>query len=156
MLKRGSLLLVALVLVFALAGCGSIIPADPDGTLDRVTDGVLRVGASPDNGLMSVGGNEVSGEEAELVEDFAETLNARVEWTIGGEEHLVGQLDTGKLDLVVGGITDATPWVESAGVTRSYPAMPGADGRKIVMLVPLGENQFLSTLERFLDAAVGE
>ena len=36
------------------------------------------------------------------------------------------------------------------------PAMPGADGRKIVMLVPLGENQFLSTLERFLDAAVGE
>ena len=155
MLKRSPVFLVAIALVFALAGCGSI-PADPDGTLERVTDGVLRVGVSPDDGLISVAGNEVSGKEAELVEDFAETLNARVEWTIGGEEHLVGQLDTGKLDLVVGGITDATPWVESAGVTRAYPAMPGADGRNIVMLVPLGENRFLGELERFLDAAVGE
>jgi len=155
MLKRSPLSLVALALVFALAGCGSI-PADPDGTLEQVTDGVLRVGASPDDGLISVAGNEVSGDEAELVEGFAETLNARVEWTIGGEERLVGQLDTGKLDLVVGGITDATPWVESAGVTRAYPAMPGADGRNIVMLVPLGENRFLGELERFLDAAVGE
>ena len=155
MLKRSPVFLVAIALVFALAGCGSI-PADPDGTLERVTDGVLRVGVSPDDGLISVAGNEVSGKEAELVEDFAETLNARVEWTIGGEERLVGQLDTGKLDLVVGGITDATPWVESAGVTRAYPAMPGADGRNIVMLVPLGENRFLGELERFLDAAVGE
>lgn len=155
MVKRSPLALVALVSVFALAGCGSV-PADPDGTLERVTNGVLHVGASPDDGLISVTGDEVSGQEAELVEDFAETLNARVEWTVGGEENLVGQLDAGKLDLVVGGITDATPWVESAGVTRSYPEMPGADGRKIVMLVPLGENRFLSTLERFLDAAVGE
>jgi len=155
MLKRSPVFLVAIALVLALAGCGSI-PADPDGTLEQVTDGVLRVGASPDDGLISVAGNEVSGDEAELVEDFAETLNARVEWTIGGEERLVGQLDTGKLDLVVGGITDATPWVESAGVTRAYPAMPGADGRNIVMLVPLGENRFLGELERFLDAAVGE
>lgn len=146
---------MALALVIALAGCGSI-PADPDGTLERVTDGVLRVGASADDGLIAVTGDEVSGTEAELVEDFAETLNARVEWTVGGEENLVWQLGEGQLDLVVGGITDATPWVESAGVTRSYPAMPGAEGRKIVMLVPLGENRFLSKLERFLDATVAE
>jgi len=144
----------ALVVSALLGGCGAI-PADPDGTLERVTGGVLRVGASPDEGLVTVVGEQVAGSEVELVEAFAAHLNADVQWRVGGEEDLVFDLKEGDLDLVVGGITDKTPWVDSAGVSRAYPGIPGSDGRSIVMLVPLGENRFLGALERFLDAEVG-
>lgn len=60
-------------------------------------------------------------------------------------------LEEGELDLVVGGMTDQTPWVERAGVTRGYTTIEGADGRSLVMLVPLGENALLFVLEQFLD-----
>jgi ABC-type amino acid transport substrate-binding protein len=145
----------AVVLLIGLAGCGLEVPSDPNGTLDAAVDGTLRVGASPDPTLVEVRGEEVSGAEVELVEAFASSIDARIDWTVGGEEQLVTGLEDGELDLVIGGITDQTPWVDHAGVSRSYPEMPGAAGRSIVVLVPLGENRFLSAVEAFLDEEVG-
>lgn len=87
--------------------------------------------------------------------DFSETINAHPDWTIGSEETLVGMLEAGELDVLVGGFTDQSPWVDRAGVTRGYTAIDGADGRSIVFLVRLGENAFLSELETFLDERVG-
>ncbi len=139
------------VVLVAMAGCSLQIPADPDGTLDTVTRGVLRVGASPQDDLVRAEDGTVSGSEADLVEGFAESLDARVEWTVGGEEHLVGELEKGNLDLVIGGLTDQTPWADKVGMTRAYPNLPEAEGRALVMLVPPGENRFLSELERYLD-----
>jgi len=141
-------------LVTALAGCGLQVPTDPDGTFERVSGGLLRVGTSPEPGLVTIVGGEPSGPEAELVNEFATHINADVRWTVAGEESLVAGLADGNLDLVVGGITDATPWLESAGATRGYPNIPGSDGRGLVMLVPLGENRFLTELETFLDERV--
>jgi ABC-type amino acid transport substrate-binding protein len=152
--RHRPLIAACLAVGLTLSGCSGV-PSDPDGTLERVSGGVLRVGASPDDGLVQVIDHEVSGSEVELVEAFADDLNADVEWTVGGEENLVFDLKKGQLDLVIGGITDQTPWVDSAGVSRAYPGIPGSGGRQIVMLVPLGENRFLSTLERFLDSEVG-
>lgn len=140
--------------LLALLGCSLQVPSDPEGTLDRVSGGVLRVGASIEGDLVHEDDGSVSGTEAALVEDFAESIDARVEWTVGGEEHLVEQVKSGDLDLVIGGITDQTPWVEEVGVTRGYPGIPGAEGRSLVMIVPPGENRFLSELERFLDERV--
>jgi len=40
-------------------------------------------------------------------------------------------------------------------VSRGYTQIQGANGREIVMLVPLGENAFLTKLETFLDEEVG-
>ena len=138
--------------VVLLAGCG--IPVDPDGTLDRVTGGDLRVGVSPHEGFTEVIGGEPSGPEVELVTEFAETLDAEPRWVVGGEEALVGELETGELDLVIGGITDASPWSQQAGMTAPYREAPGPNGalEKRVMLVPLGENGFVVELERFLRA----
>ncbi len=145
----------AIALLTAVSGCGLTVPTDPDGTLQSVSGGELRVGVSPDPGLVADDTEPPTGSVPELVTDFADSIDADVEWTVASEETLVMMLERGDLDLVAGGFTDQTPWVDRAGVSRGYPGIDGADGRSIVMLVPLGENAFLSTLERYLDEEVG-
>lgn len=138
-----------------LTGCGVSIPADPDATLETVSGGELRVGVSPDPPLVNDVGGTPSGSIIDLVDAFAASVDANTEWTVATEETLVRRMEAGDLDLIAGGITSDTPWLEQAGVTRGYTNIDGADGRELVMLVPLGENAFLSTLERFLDKEVG-
>jgi ABC-type amino acid transport substrate-binding protein len=140
-------------LLMATTGCGLTIPTDPHGTLDRVrSEQVLRAGASPSDGWVEVDADDPAGREVELVEGFAESLGARVEWTVGGEEELVGDLEDGRLDLLVGGFTDQSPWMDKAALTRPYVEVT-VDGEKEahVMLVRLGENALQSALEEWLD-----
>jgi ABC-type amino acid transport substrate-binding protein len=153
--RRRASTIVGLALIGILSGCGLNIPADPDGTLSSVTGGVLRVGTSPDGELVEVGHGEPSGSVVDLVDRFADSIDADTKWTVASEETLVTKLEAGDLDLVAGGITPDTPWIDKAGVTRGYRGIDGADGRELVMLVPLGENAFLSELEGFLDEEVG-
>lgn len=144
---------VATTLALALTGCG--IPADPDGSLDRITGGVLRAGASPSGNLVMVDGDEVSGVLPEVIEDFAAARDARVEWTVDSEEDLVDDLASGRLDVAVGGMTAQTPWAEQVSVTRAYPELPGANGADVVILLPMGENGLQAAIEGFLDEEVG-
>lgn len=153
-MQRRLRLVAALLAATAVGtGCGVQIPADPDGTLERVRGGVLRVGVSPAPPWTSAGvGGEPDGVEISLVRDFADSIEADVEWEDGGEEHLVASMERGELDLVVGGVTAKTPWAKQAAVTRPYVTVTGPDGEPAehVMLAPLGENAFLVALERFL------
>jgi ABC-type amino acid transport substrate-binding protein len=147
MVRRLLLLVAAVVL---LAGCGTSLlpddfPADPDGTLDRIrADGVVRVGASPRPGWVDVGEGDPTGREPRLVDAFAASLGADVEWTVTGEEDLVRLLEEGEIDLAVGGFTDKNAWVDKVGLTRPYAGTH-------VMMVPMGENAWQSRLERWLD-----
>lgn len=142
--------------VSMVTGCAAI-PADPHGTLERVSGGTLHVGVSPNGEFATVDGDAVEGREVAVVEDFADSLDAEIEWTVGSEEALVRALERLDLDLVIAGLTDATPWLAHAGVTRPYGEFTDEEGRthKLVMLVPMGENAFLTSLETFLtnDAA---
>jgi polar amino acid transport system substrate-binding protein len=149
MIKRWVAGTAALLL---LAGCGVSIPADPDGTLERVSGGVLRVGVSPNEPWTDVSGTEPSGTEVELITEFAESLDAEVEWRTGGEESLMADLEQGALDVVVGGLTAASPWAEKAALTTPYTFVVDLEGTQEahVVAAPLGENAFLVTLERFL------
>ncbi|MGP6170594.1 hypothetical protein ACTU6U_02620 [Microbacterium sp. A196] len=148
-------ILLALAMTAALTGCGITVPTDPDGTLQTVSGGELRVGVAPDEGLVDVSTAAPTGPLVDLIDEFAASLDADVRWTIGSEEELVVKAEEGDLDLVVGGFTDQTPWVNRVGVTRGYTGIEGSGGRSTVMFVPLGENAFLSSLEEFLDAEVG-
>lgn len=139
--------------VLALSGCGIRIPNDPDGTLDRVTDGELRVGASPAPALVDVSGGDVSGSLAELIEGLAATRHAHIVWTIGSEEQLVDRLEDGQLDLAIGGMTDSSPWSERVALTRPYPEL-SPEGARIVLLLPMGENAWQSAIEQYLDGEV--
>lgn len=145
---------IAVVLAFALTACGISMPTDPNGTLDQVTGGELRVGVSPNGDLVQVDDGRYTGLEPDLVKKFADSLDASIDWTVGSEEALVRGLENGSLDLVIAGITEKSPWVDRAAPTRPYDEVPDDHGgtHKLVMLVPMGENAFLSTLERFLDA----
>jgi polar amino acid transport system substrate-binding protein len=145
-------LLVALVAA-VLAGCGVTIPTDPEGTLERVTGGTLRVGVSPNPPWTDVAqGAEPTGTEVGLVKEFAATLQSEVSWTAGGEQTLIKRLEEGDLDLVIGGLTAETPWEEHIAVTKPYAEGTGPDGKriKLVMAAPPGENAFLLRLEKFL------
>lgn len=142
-------------LVLSLTACGLSVPADPDGTLAAVSGGELRAGTSPDGSLVTVDDGRPAGPVVDLVEAFAASVDAEVDWTVASEESLVTRLEAGDLELIAGGITADTPWLDRAGVSRGYRDIEGAGDREIVMLVPLGENAFLSRLEAFLDAEVG-
>lgn len=152
--RRGVRLVIGMVgLLCLLVGCGLSFPADPDQTLDRVRGGVLRVGASPnDPWIVWTAEAEPSGREADLVRRFAASLDARVEWSRGAEEALIGQLERGELDMVATGMTAETPWTEKAAISKPYATVTGPDGsaEEHVLAVPLGENAFLVSLERFL------
>jgi ABC-type amino acid transport substrate-binding protein len=150
--------LAAAIAVILLPGCGAQVPADPHGTLDTVTGATLHAGGSPHPGFVEVDDGIVTGSEADAVESFADTLDADVQWTIGSEESLVRGLENGTLDIVVAGLTDQTPWAEQAGMTRPYTEAQLEDGKKhaLVMLVPIGENDFLTELETFLAGYTGE
>ena len=149
---RRLVLLAAVLLTLLTPGCGGF-PADPEDTLERVTGGVLRVGVSPNPPHTEVRGSaEPIGHEVVLVREFAATLPAEIEWTVGGEEMLILALEHGDLDLVIGGLTADTPWTEHAAITKPYAEAtdPAGDKVELVMAARLGENAFLLRLERFL------
>jgi polar amino acid transport system substrate-binding protein len=144
--------LTILLVTLLTAACGSI-PADPEDTLERVTDGVLRVGVSPNPPHTDVRDTpEPHGSEVALIRDFAATLPAEIEWTVGGEEMLIIGLEEGDLDLVIGGLTADTPWEQHAAITKPYAEATDPAGKqvKLVMAARPGENAFLLQLERFL------
>jgi polar amino acid transport system substrate-binding protein len=95
------------------------IPRDPDGTLERVSRGTLRVGITENDPWVIVDGDP-TGVEVTLVEGFAEQLESEVEWVVGNEADLIGALERRELDLVIGGITSDTPWAQQAAITAQY------------------------------------
>jgi len=154
-LARGTLSALVASGILLLAGCGLSIPRDPEGTLDRVSGDTLHVGVTPNSTFTQVDGGAVSGSEVDLVEDFAETIDAEIVWQVGSEEALVRDLEHHELDTIIGGLTDETPWTDKAGMTRPYDEVTDGRGKthRLVMLVPAGENAFLASLETFLTEA---
>lgn len=145
------------LLVLMLTACGVQIPMDPHGTLDRVRDGVIRVGVTENHPWVELDKTvRPTGIEPDLIKRFAQQLSSEVQWTTGSEAVLLDALERGELDLVAGGFLEDTPWVEKGAVTRPYTETTTSAGRdKHVMIVRMGENGFLVTLEEFLLAEVG-
>ncbi|PPG38713.1 transporter substrate-binding domain-containing protein [Pseudoclavibacter sp. RFBA6] len=142
--------------VLMLCGCGMSVPTDPDGTLDRVRGGELRVGIShnpPFTGIAE--GADPTGVEVDLVEAFADELGASITWVDGSEAALVQGLEDGTLDLAIAGFRDDSLYVDKAGSTQPFLETEDAAGGKVshVMLTPMGENAFLVELETYLAEA---
>ena len=143
-----------------LGGCGLQIPSDPDGTLERVrSTAELRVGVSPHppfTTLPTQPEGDPGGTEVELIAGFAEEQGAETVYVVEGEEELVRLLQEGELDVMVGGLTDKTPWAKKhVATTRPYVTTREDDKDvKHVMATVRGENALLTALELYLDEAV--
>jgi polar amino acid transport system substrate-binding protein len=107
-----------LALAVGLAACQ--YPRDVEGTLDRVEGGTLRVGVIEDTPWVDLSGPEPAGVEPELVEQFAELIDAEVEWVRGPESELVAAMRGFQLDVIVGGLTRAWPYMREVALTRPY------------------------------------
>jgi polar amino acid transport system substrate-binding protein len=110
--------LVVLVASGFLAACQ--FPRDPEGTLDRVEGGTLRVGVIEDPPWVDLAGRRPQGVEPELVRQFASSIDADVEWVEGTESELFEALGGFQLDLIVGNLTRSNPYGADAALTRPY------------------------------------
>jgi polar amino acid transport system substrate-binding protein len=113
------LALVAAMAAAVAAGCQ--YPRDPDGTLNRVEGGVMRVGVSESDPWVVMEGDEPSGgAEVELARRFARDVGARIEWVQGSEEELVDAAKEGQVDLILAGLTNKSRWKKDVAFTRPY------------------------------------
>lgn len=147
--RRGIGICTASLLLFALTGCGMSIPSDPNGTLSRAAGSELRVGIVVEPGLAEPG-TPPTGPLPDLASEYATSIETTPEWQIGGEETLVRRLENGRLDIAFGNFSENSPWLDRAALSRPF-AVGGSDSRKLVALVPLGENALLADFETFID-----
>ena len=135
--------------VLILASACDPWPRDPEGTLERARGGVLRVGASEAPPLLLRGADsDATGPEAELVEAFADTIGARIEWRWGATDELLHELERYELDVVAGGLTVRSPWKRHVALTRPWLEQ---DDEQHVLAVAPGENAMLVALERSIE-----
>ena len=130
---------LALLALAALAACD--LPHDPNDTLGRVQNGVMRVGAIEAEPWVRWSDAGPSGIEVALIEAFAGELGARVEWLRGGESQVLLALSEERLDLAIGGLTKDNPRSDEVAFTRPYhrshlaiTAQPAAGGARIVTI----------------------
>ncbi|MDQ3914579.1 MAG: transporter substrate-binding domain-containing protein [Actinomycetota bacterium] len=130
MSRSWSLRLLPVIVALAAASCG--LPNDPEGTLDRVAGGTMRVGVTENPPWVVLGNAEPRGVEVEIVELFARELGAEVEWHEGSAEELAAALEVRELDLLAGGITSTSGLAAHAGLTHPYLTT------QVVVAVPPG------------------
>jgi polar amino acid transport system substrate-binding protein len=127
--------LVIVLLSAAVAVPACQYPRDPDGTLNRVEGGVMRVGVTEaDPWVLLEGDRPVGGAEVELARRFARDVGARIEWVQGSEEELVDAAKEGQVDLILGGLTNKSRWKKDVAFTRPYVET------RLVVGVPAGES----------------
>ena len=114
--SRARITVVALALL--VTACG--LPRDPESTLDRVSGGTLRVGISEHEPWTVLGSSGPSGVEVELVELFAEDIDARIEWVDGEVEELAGALKVREIDLLIAGLTARSKISSEGALTHPY------------------------------------
>jgi polar amino acid transport system substrate-binding protein len=139
----------------ALTACD--LPRDPEGTAARVRGAALRVGLVENAPWVVHGADGPTGVEVDLVRALASDLGATPQWTWGGEQRLLQSLADFELDVVVGGLTDDTPWSSDVGLTGDFleeRIVRGGATRTVrhVLATPPGENEWIARLDRFLAA----
>jgi hypothetical protein len=136
-------LLLLCVLLAAAAACDSI-PADPDGTLDKVrSERIFRAG------LISSGKDRAApSQEKRFLERVAAATGARPELEEGAAEPLLLGLEEGELDLVIGPLAPDSPWVTRVAIIRPIGETLEPPRLVVVPIARNGENRWIMLLER--------
>ena len=107
------------VLALFLGACDAT-PKDPEGTLERVRGGAMRVGVTASDPWVTFESGEPAGVEVTLVQEFAESIDTEIEWVEGSEEELFGALKYGSIDLLIGGLSIRSPFAKEASLSHPY------------------------------------
>jgi polar amino acid transport system substrate-binding protein len=108
----------AALLCIGVAGCQ--FPRDPEGTLNRVEGGTLRVGVVHSPPFVDLSGGQPQGVEPALIRAFARRLDARIEWVEGSESELIEAMRGYQVDVIIGGLTRTSEWRRQVALTRPY------------------------------------
>ena len=113
------------------------------------------------NGRMRVGFAALPGQDREIAGRFVARLEAatgaQAQISSGPAERLLGELEDGDLDLVIGEFRRGSPWV--AAVTIVEPLRRRAAGSHVLGLSPVaanGENRWVALLEREVRNSAGQ
>jgi polar amino acid transport system substrate-binding protein len=118
---RASVRLVIALLGAAVLGAGCQFPRDPEETLDRVSGGTMYVGVIEEPPWVVLDrGKEPQGVEPTLIRQFAEEIDAEVEWVEASEAELVEAMRGFQLDVIIGGLTRSSPYRNEVALTRPY------------------------------------
>ncbi|MBL1270971.1 MAG: polar amino acid transport system substrate-binding protein [Marinobacter maritimus] len=157
---RYPLLVVILTLALLhLGGCR--YPNDVADTTERVTAGTLRVGVAHNPPWVITdheGTKEPAGIEADWVRDLAEALSAKIEWHHQPQLELLESVAKGNLDIGIAGLVKTAQISKMAALTRPYTQTSHhrSDGNIVnephVLALPHGENGWMMTVERLLEA----
>jgi hypothetical protein len=142
---------LAICAVLALAGCERL-PRDPDGTLDRV-----RAERSFRVGLIAAGDTPIGVERTKaFLVRVARATGATPLVKEAASEPLLLQLEDGQLDLVVGPLSPASPWVGEVALLRPIGETLEPQHLLLTPIARNGENRWIMLLEREAKAVAGE
>jgi len=142
-----SLVLMTFLIGFALAGCD--LPRDPEGTLETVRGGEMRVG------VLKVHAN--AEQDRPIVERLAAALGSKPVYVEGDAHALFEDLKRGQIHLVIGGVPEKTPFGKELGLSKPAGSLHGAhEEENRVIAVRPGENGFLLKVNEAIEAAKAE
>lgn len=133
-MRRFPSCLICLVVFGLVTACGPF-PRDPEGSLKTLQQrGTLRVGVLYAPPWVSGPASAApQGVEGQLVDAFAKRLGVSLVTQRGSAQDLFDSLRHHQLDLVIGGLTEDSPWRQEVGFTAPYYSS------RIAVAVPPGE-----------------
>lgn len=106
------------ILMYVLAACKPF-PKDPNDTLEGVQNKVLKVGLSAYDSTANTSARSIDF-EISLAKQFAEELNAKIEWVRGPQSEIVELLHYNNLHMAIGGYTSPSPFEKKVSFSRPY------------------------------------
>lgn len=142
--RHGMRSLIMSVLLLT-SGCSGV-PADPDGTLDRVRgERTFRVG-------LIANGTGRSGKEAAFLRRVSDAADASPLLEIGATEALLSKLEDGEVDLVIGEFDSSTPWSTRVTFVPPLTKLAEEEHRSVVSAAAKnGENAWITLLHKQAD-----
>ncbi len=119
-LSASKSLFCCIILLSAVLASACQFPRDANGTLNKVKDGVLKVGVTENPPWVIRTDAGAEGVEAEIILVLADSLNAEVEWHWGTETELLQALSQHQLHVVMGGLTQQSPKKKGTVHTEPY------------------------------------
>lgn len=132
----------ALLGAVPLAACGDM-PRDPERTEALVREtGTIRLGW--------VEGTPPGPKANEVLAQIAQTTGATVERAAGDSEHLLGELEDGRIDLVYGRFAQDSPWATKVhlGYALGWRAEPPKHVEAPRFAFRNGENGWIMRFEK--------